>query len=100
MKIDLKKEPNKIIICLSGELGNFEARKIMLEVETILALYKTEDIALDLSNITFMDSSGIAVIMKIFKNTKDARDFTVCNAPNLAMKIFNASGVCKFVNFA
>ncbi|MFI3227457.1 MAG: STAS domain-containing protein [Clostridia bacterium] len=100
MKVDFQKQNNEIIIYLSGELGNFEARKIMLEAETILAIYKTEDVVLDLSRLTFMDSSGIAVIMKIFKNTKDKRDFTVRNTPNLAMKIFSASGVKKFVKFA
>ena len=100
MKVEFKKENKEIIIYLSGEIGNFEARKIMQEIETILAIYQTEDVVLDLSKITFMDSSGIAVIMKIFKNTKDRREFVVRDAPNVAMKIFRASGVSKFVNFA
>ncbi|MFI3114884.1 MAG: STAS domain-containing protein [Clostridia bacterium] len=100
MKIDFKKEKENIVIYLSGELGNFEAKEIMHEAEAILAIYKHEDVVLDLSQLTFMDSSGIAVIMKIFKNTKDSRDFTVRNTPSMAMKVFSTTGILKFVKFA
>lgn len=100
MKVEFKKENNEIKIYLIGELGNFEARKAMKEIETILMIYREEDVILDLSKITFMDSSGIAIIMRIFKNTKDIRGFTVANSPNVAMKIFKTTGVSKFVNFA
>ena len=100
--MDLKYEiqDRNIVIYLKGELGNFEARKVMEEIEVLLLLHKNKNVLLDLSSLSFMDSSGIAVIMKIFKNTKGKREFTVQNTPNLAMKIFNASGVLRFVNFA
>lgn len=98
MKIDFKKEDNNLIITLVGELGNFEARHVMGEIDTILAVYKKEDVILDLKGLTFMDSSGIAVVMKMYKTTKDIRNFTVLNTPNLANKIFSTAGVSKFIN--
>ena len=100
MNVFYEKNDNELIIYLKGELGNYEARLIMKEIENLLLLFPKKDVVLDLKDLTFMDSSGIAVIMKTFKNTKDKRDFIVRNAPNLAMKIFSASGICKFVNFA
>lgn len=100
MRIDYRCENNQVFIHLIGELGNFEARQAMVEIEKILVVHKTQDVILDLSGISFMDSSGIAVVMKIFKTTKDKRQFNVINVPSLAMKIFGASGVNKFVSLS
>lgn len=100
MKIDYKCENGQVSINLIGELGNFEARQAMAEIEKILVVHRSQDVILDMSGITFMDSSGIAVVMKIFKTTKDKRMFNVVNVPNLALKIFSASGVNKFVSLS
>lgn len=100
MKIDYEIKENQVKIRLIGELGNFEARQAMIEIEKILVIHSTHNVTLDLSGITFMDSSGIAVVMKILKMTKDKRSFNVINVPNLAMKIFGASGVNKFVSLS
>lgn len=89
-----------LIIYLKGELGNFEAKNIMKEIESLLLLYPKSNIILDLEKLTFMDSSGIAVVMRTLKSTQGKREFKVQNSPNLAMKIFRASGLNKFVNFA
>lgn len=99
MYLEHKKDSDGLTIYIKGELGNYEAKSILREVDLLLDLYTKENINLDLQKVTFMDSSGIAIIMKIFKKAKNTRGFIVKNAPNACMKIFNASGVVKFVNF-
>ncbi len=94
-----RKNGNELIIELEGEIGNFEAKKILEDIDKLLELYKKENILVDLKKVSFMDSSGIAIIMKIYKEVNKSRKFQVKNAPNLAMKIFRASGVIKFVDF-
>lgn len=99
MYLEHRKENDGLIIYIRGELGNFEAKSILKEVDLILDLYENDNIVLDMQKVTFMDSSGIAVIMKIVKKSKGKREFIVRNAPDMCMKIFRASGIIKFVNF-
>lgn len=100
MKISHERENEEITVFLEGELGHHEAKRAIDYLENIIDLYPTEKIILDLSGLTFMDSSGIAVVMGAYRNVRDTgRSLIVQSVPLLAMKIFDAAGITKIVRF-
>lgn len=53
-----------LTICLIGELDHSAASSAMRAVEMAVEEYMPRQCLLDFSNLSFMDSSGIAVILK------------------------------------
>lgn len=89
---------DEMIIRYIGELGHHEALGAMEYMENVLDLYTPQKLTLDLSAMTFMDSSGIAVIMCAYRNTKDfGCELALKNVPVQAMKIIRAAGINRTV---
>ena len=65
MQITHKRMGDKIVIFIDGELGNHEAKQILNYQENIVSLYIDSPIVLNLSGLTFMDSSGLAVVVNL-----------------------------------
>ena len=59
-----------------------------------------QKIDLDLSGLTFTDSSGIAVILRTYRRMSQLRGgMTVVHAPDQARRVFRAAGLEKLVRF-
>ena len=100
MKCSHKRENCGIVIRFNGELGHHEAAQCVEYLEKTMTLYATEPIFLDLSGLTFMDSSGIAVVLGAQRNVLGAgQTFTVVGTPTTAMRIFQASGIVRRIQF-
>lgn len=100
MQITHQRIGEKIVIFIEGELGNHEAKQILNYQENIVSLYMDSDIVLDLSGLTFMDSSGLAVVVNLSRSLKrTGRKLVVKGTPKNAMKIFNAAGLNKIIEF-
>ena len=70
MDIKRRTADDAVIVALSGEVDmstSPEARRTFLE----LVGKKTPKILVDLSQVTWMDSSGIATLVECYKNTRD-----------------------------
>ena len=65
MEIHTSYEAGRLTIYLSGELDHHEARCAMHRIEELLDEYIPRDCALNLAGLSFMDSSGIAVIIRV-----------------------------------
>ncbi|MBR1566186.1 MAG: anti-sigma factor antagonist [Oscillospiraceae bacterium] len=65
MEISTGFEAGRLTVYLSGELDHHEARRAMLRIDELLDEYLPRDCALNLSGLRFMDSSGIAVIIRV-----------------------------------
>ncbi len=65
MDIQTSYDAGRLTIYLIGELDHHEARSAMHRIEELLDEYIPRDCALNLAGLSFMDSSGIAVIIKI-----------------------------------
>ena len=49
----------------TGELDQHTARQTIERSEDLLVLYPCDSLVLDLSGLTFMDSSGLAVVLHL-----------------------------------
>lgn len=89
-----------LTLSVSGEVDHHGAGEIMAEVErqveTLLPLRMT----LDLGDVTFMDSSGIAVVLRCYKRMgEQGGALTVKNTPDQAMKVLRAAGLERMIHF-
>lgn len=94
MKLSHIRIPQGILIRFSGELDHHEAGKCMEYLEKVMTLYSTDRIFLDFSTLTFMDSSGIAVVLNAQRNTLGAgQRLCIVGAPPFAVRILRTAGL-------
>ena len=62
MRIEQKEQG--LLVHLEGELGHHEALEAMRGLEDVIDSYTPAGLELDFSGVTFMDSSGIAVVVQ------------------------------------
>ena len=85
---------------ISGEVDHHHAKDIMKEVACCLERQPPRQLILDLKGVTFMDSSGIAVLLRTHRQaTQLGGSFAVRNTPPQAEKVLKAAGIDKLVCF-
>lgn len=63
-------------------------------------LYPVEPVMLDLSGLTFMDSSGLAVAMNLQRAlARTGRRMVIVGTPPQAMRVFRAAGLPRLMTF-
>lgn len=88
----------KLTILLSGELDHHAARSTMKDIEDKIDTYLPRECILDFKNLQFMDSSGIALILKTFKRMKELEgSMSVRNVLPQPMRVLDASGVVRLI---
>lgn len=63
MKIDIKSENGSAVARLSGEIDHHNAKEFRTELDRYIVTAQPRELAIDFGDITFMDSSGIGLIM-------------------------------------
>ncbi len=63
MKPEIIKEDSRITVRLCGEIDHHNAGEIREYIDRNIALRKPRELILDFSGVSFMDSSGIGLIM-------------------------------------
>ena len=63
MQLELERQPHALVAHLSGELDHHSAGDIRSRIDEVLLQERCPLLVLDLSGLTFMDSSGIGLIM-------------------------------------
>ncbi len=87
-----------LTILLSGEIDHHTARSIMAAVSAKIDLYMPLRCTLDFGSVSFMDSSGIAVVIHTLRamNQLQGRLF-LSNVPDQARKVLFAAGIERLV---
>lgn len=63
MTVTLQNENSCLIASLNGELDHHSVRSIREEIDTAISENQPSRLALDFGEVTFMDSSGIGLIL-------------------------------------
>ena len=91
----------EICMALSGEVDHHHARGLMTEIEREIDRELPKHVTLDLGGVTFMDSSGIAVVLRCYKRTAELGGaVTVKDVPPQAEKVLRAAGLARLMRFA
>ena len=101
MKLTTAQEGGKLTLSLTGELDHHEAKALVRKLEDCLEAAMPRDCVLDLGGLRFMDSSGIAVILKLHRrmNTLGGR-LTVENVGQQPLRVLDASGIDRIVDIS
>ena len=85
---------------LSGEIDHHGAREIMEMLDSRIDSEMPRRLRMDLSSVTFMDSSGIAVLLRAHKRMAalDGR-VEVINIPQQAERVLRAAGLQRIMRF-
>lgn len=98
MEISTAYTSGRLIVYLSGELDQHEARKAMNSIDELLDEYLPRDCVLDLSALSFMDSSGIAVIVKANRHIRTIGGrLWVENPARQALRVIDAAGLDRMI---
>ena len=98
MKFELAKTGKLLIVKVSGELDHHFADEIRIRIDVELMKPPVRDILFDFDGLSFMDSSGIGMIMGRYKKVKalGGKAWIICNNPN-ATRILEMSGIFQFI---
>jgi len=91
----------RLTVYLSGELDHHEARSAIHMIDELLDEYLPRDCVLDMSSLSFMDSSGIALIVKTSRRVKAMGGRVwIENPASQPQRVIDASGVDRLVPVA
>lgn len=100
MQITHERVDHGILVHIREELDHHEARKAIDYLENIVVLYPVDTVTLDLSGLSFMDSSGLAVAMNLHRAlARTGRRLTIQGTPPQAMRVFRAAGLPRLMTF-
>ena len=98
MAVTCTGENRVMTAAISGEVDHHAARSLMGQlagrVETALPM----ELTLDMEGVTFMDSSGIALVLRLWRQMAQLGGrLCLRNIPRQAEKVLKAAGVDKLV---
>ena len=98
MKITADYDAGKLTIHLSGELDHHSAREGMAGIERLLDEYMPRDAVLDMSGLTFMDSAGIALILRTERRMRRCGGRACIENPaRQPLRVLDASGIDRMI---
>lgn len=98
MQITADYGAGRLTIHLAGELDHHGAREGMAAIERLLDEYMPRDAVLDLSALTFMDSSGIALILKTERRMRSSGGRAcIANPSSQPRRVLDASGIERMI---
>ncbi len=100
MPVICREDKRQLTALVAGELDHHEAKAVMEELDRRIDLAQPRELTLDLSGLTFSDSSGIAVLLRAHRRMGQVRgSMRVINTPAQAGKVFKAAGLERIVRF-
>ncbi len=85
-------------IAVSGEIDHHNARSLRGKIDEKIYLYRPQRVSLDVSEVTFMDSSGLGLILGRFTLTRElGGEFCVVNPNDSVAKILELAGTSRLI---
>ncbi len=91
-------QDKRLTIALKGEIDHHSAKDTMRVVGNKIDLYLPVCCVLDFREVTFMDSSGIAIVISAIRHMREIGGKVLLrNVTEQPMKVLRASGIEKIV---
>jgi len=99
MEIELKYRGNVLVVALKGELDHHTANRFREAVEKELDKEIALHVLLDLSRLTFMDSSGLGVILGRYRRVNSAGGrMAACFLNDGVERLYQMAGLPRIIN--
>ena len=98
MEIQAKSADRNLMLTFIGDLDHHGARNALRELEQAVDAALPKKLVLDMSGVTCMDSSGIALILRAQQRMQllDG-NVCVCNVPAQARRVLDAAAIGRLV---
>lgn len=98
-EFDMKEDV--LIVRLTGELDHHEAEILRNKWKDMMYENSVKHVILNLESVTFMDSSGLGVILGRYKEVLQlGGEMVVCSVTAPIERLFNMSGLFKIIRLA
>ena len=99
MDMTFQADGRHLTVFLTGELDHHAARGLMQRLDRCMEQNLPLHTQLDLKGLTFMDSSGIAVVLRAARRMETlGGTLAVVNIPRQAAKVLDAAGLNRRVD--
>ena len=92
-------QDGQLTIVLNGEIDHHCAKSFIQSIEGKIEAYTPKNCILDFKGVTFMDSSGIAVVINALRcMSRLGGNLMVSDLQEQPLKVFRTSGMDKLIN--
>jgi len=100
LRIQMETRNEVLVVRLKGELDHHTAEELRTKVDEVLRNTQIRHVILSLADLSFMDSSGIGVILGRYKLIHArSGEMVVCSINPTIYRIFEMSGLFKVIKF-
>lgn len=98
LQIDVEHARSALIVRLVGELDHHSAQTVKATLEEAIERGRASHIILSLKDLSFMDSSGLGVILGRYKQIANkGGKMVVCDVNQAVYRLFELSGLFKIL---
>lgn len=99
MYLNFDKRDEKLVVSLIGELDHHSAEEVRVKIDDRIDRDNIKKVILNFNGVTFMDSSGIGVVIGRYKKMQN-RSGKLCVAEinKTVNKVFEISGMYKIID--
>ncbi len=99
MEISVLIRSKTLIVSLSGELDHHSAKEVKDMVEEVIKNHGVLNLIFDFSNLTFMDSSGIGIVVGRYKLISAmGGKVAIVSKNRIINRLLTMSGILKLMN--
>jgi stage II sporulation protein AA (anti-sigma F factor antagonist) len=92
-------QDGQLTVVLTGEIDHHCAKNYINSISAKIEAYTPRICILDFQDVTFMDSSGIAVVINALRNmNRIGGKLELMSLADQPMRVFRASGIDKLVD--
>ncbi|HOL15553.1 MAG TPA: anti-sigma F factor antagonist [Bacillota bacterium] len=100
MKIEIEQRQAVLLVRLTGELDHHHAEQLREKLDREIASRPSGAVLFNLGGLTFMDSSGVGVLLGRYRKIDAAGGrVAVCEAPAVISRITEISGLARIIPF-
>lgn len=89
---------DKLIVTLLGELDHHSAEEVRAKIDDRIEKNSPSKVIMDFARVTFMDSSGIGVVIGRYKKLSMKKGILcIVNAKESVKRVFELSGLFKII---
>ena len=93
-------EGRALRLAVSGEVDHHRAGELMSDIDRYIDTCLPSRLTLDLSGVTFMDSSGIAIVLRCYRRLGDLGGaLAIQGVPPQAAKVLRTAGLGRLIPF-
>lgn len=96
LKFSVKQD--KLIVKIMGELDHHSAEEVRIKIDDRLERENINNLVMDFSGVSFMDSSGIGVVLGRYKKISLKKgSMSIVNVHGSVQRVFELSGIFKII---